>query len=238
MVWYCVLAIGLFLPLNWIYQAIRKPGEVLAPMSASLSKTPEFTWRSYGPVFEKYSTDIISSELLAALAQVEGSGNPIAHTYWRWQWSWNPFEIYRPASSAVGMFQLTDGTFEQARKYCIRDHEIVSDGPWYDPESCWFNSLYTRTVPSHATEMTAAYLHHSVLDVLAGRAAKTTLAQKQKLATVIHLCGPKRGEALVAHRFRVMPEERCGAHSLRRYLAQVDLLKKQFARLRRADQKV
>jgi len=44
----------------------------------------------------------VSAEFLAALAQVENDGNPIATTYWRW--SWNPFEVYRPASSALGMF--------------------------------------------------------------------------------------------------------------------------------------
>jgi hypothetical protein len=35
-VWYCVLAIGGFFGLNWIYQVIRKPGEIFAPISASL----------------------------------------------------------------------------------------------------------------------------------------------------------------------------------------------------------
>ena len=29
----------------------------------------------------------MTPELLAALAQVEGSGNPVARTYWRWSWS-------------------------------------------------------------------------------------------------------------------------------------------------------
>jgi len=38
---------------------------------------------------------VITPELLAALAQVEGSGNPVARTYWRWRLSWNPFEVYR-----------------------------------------------------------------------------------------------------------------------------------------------
>jgi len=232
----CVFAIGGFFVLNWIFQAIRKPGEILAPVSASLSKSPESTWRSYGPLFEKYSTNIISPEFLAALAQVEGSGNPIAHTYWRWQWSWNPFEIYRPASSALGMFQVTDGTFAEARKYCIRDHEIVTDGPWYDLSSCWFNSFYTRTLASHASEMTAAYLHRSVLATLAARrAAKVSPAQQQKLAAVIHLCGLKRGETFVTRGFRVSPGELCGTHSLRRYLMQVDLMRKRFAQLRRAE---
>ena len=238
-VWYCVLVIGGFFVLNWIYQVIRKPGEIFAPVSSSLSKSPDSTWQSYGPLFEKHSTSILSPEFLAALAQVEGNGNPIAHTYWRWEWSWNPLEIYRPASSALGMFQMTDGTFAEARKYCIRDHKVVTEGPWHDPRSCWFNRFYTRTLPSHSTEMTAAYLHRGVVNALAARRIETvTLAQRQKLAAVIHLCGLKRGETFVARRFRVTPGERCGTHSLRRYLIQVERTKQRFARLRRSPERL
>ncbi len=229
---WCVVGIAGFFALNLIYQVIRKPGELFAPISSSLSKSPDLTWQSYGALFEEHSTSIISPELLAALAQVESDGNPIARTYWRWQWSWNPFEIYRPASSALGMFQLTDGTFVEARRYCIRDHIVVSEGPWHDLSSCWFNALYTRTLPSHAVEMTAAYLHQSVADTLAARrAVKASPAQKQKLAAVIHLCGLKRGETFAARGFRLAQGERCGTHSLQRYLTQIDVLKKRFARL-------
>jgi len=218
--------------INLIYQVARKPGEIFAPISGSLSKNPVSTWQSYGALFEKHSTSIISPELLAALAQVESDGNPIARTYWRWQWSRNPFEIYRPASSALGMFQITDGTFAEARKYCIRNHTVVTEGPWYDLRSCWFNSFYVRILPSHATEMIAAYLHQSVVDTLAARRkAKVSLAQKQRLATVIHLCGLKVGETFATRGFRVAPGELCGTHSLQRYLTQIDLMKKRFARL-------
>ena len=231
-VWWCVLGIAGFFALNLIYQVIRKPGEIFAPISASLSKSPVSTWESYGALFEEHSTNIISPEFLAALAQVESDGNPIARTYWRWQWSWSPFEIYRPASTALGMFQIIDGTFAKARKYCIRNHSVVTEGPWYDRSSCWFNSLYSRTLPSHAVEMTAAYLHQSAVDTLAGRrTAKISLAQKQKLAAVIHLCGLKRGETFAARGFRVTQGELCGTHSLQRYLSQIDLMKKRFARL-------
>ena len=235
MVWFSILAVGGFFLLNGIYQVIRKPGELFAPVSASFSKSPEFTWQSYRLLFEEHSTSIISAEFLAALAQVESDGNPIARTYWRWQWSWNPFEIYRPASSALGMFQFTDGTFAAARKYCIRDHKVAADGPWYDVHSCWFNNFYTRTVPNHATEMTAAYLHQSVVELLDARAvAGTSVAQKQKLAAVIHLCGVKRGETFVRRGFRLAPGEACGTHSLHGYLTKIDLMKKRFARLRLA----
>jgi hypothetical protein len=232
-IWHCVLLIGVFFTLNWIYQVARKPGEIFAPFSTSLSKSPDSTWQSYGSLFEEHSTNIISAEFLAALAQVEGSGNPIARTYWRWRWSWNPFEVYRPASSALGMFQITDGTFAEARKYCIRDHQVVSDGPWHDLRSCWFNSFYTRTLPSHSIEMTAAYLHRSVVHTVAARRrAAATLAQQQKLAAVIHLCGLKRGETFVTRGFQVTPSERCGTHSLGLYLTRVELMKNRFGRLR------
>jgi hypothetical protein len=231
-VWWCVLGIVGFFALNLIYQIVRKPGELFAPISGSLSKNPLSTWESYEALFAEHSTSIISPEFLAALAQVESDGNPIARTYWRWQWSWSPFEIYRPASSAVGMFQITDGTFAQARKYCIRDHTVVTAGPWHDLSSCWFNSLYARNLPSHAAELTAAYLHQSVVDTLAARrAAKVSLAQKQKLAAVIHLCGSKRGESFAARGFRVAPGELCGTHSLQRYLTQIDQLKTRVAQL-------
>lgn len=227
-----IVVIGAWFALNWIYQVVRKPGEILAPVSDSLAKSPELTWRSYGSLFEKHSTRIISPEFLAALAQVEGSGNPIASTYWRWRWSWNPFEIYRPASSAVGMFQITDGTFAQARKFCIRNHAVLTDGPWHDPGSCWFNSLYARTVPSHAIEMTAAYLHQAVTDILADRRIiKASAAQKHRLAAVIHLCGATRGETFAVRGFRAKPGELCGTHSLERYLSQIELMRKRFAQL-------
>lgn len=231
----CILAIAGFFALNWTYQVIRKPSELFAPVSASFSKSPQSTWQSYGPLFEKHSTSILSPELLAALAQREGDGNPVARTYWRWKWSSNPFEIYRPASSAVGMFQITDGTFAEARKYCIRDHNVVAEGPWYDLRSCWFNSFYARIIPSHSIEMTAAYLHQSVVDTLAAhRIAKARLDQKQRLAAVIHLCGVNRAKTFVRRGFRVTPGEHCGTHSLWNYLNQVDLMKQRFSQLRRA----
>jgi Transglycosylase SLT domain len=230
-----IFGIAGFFLLNWTYQVIRKPGELLAPVSAAFSKSPQATWDSYGELFEQHSTSIILPEFLAALAQIESGGNPIARTYWRWQWSWNPLEIYRPASSAVGMFQFTDGTFAAAKRYCVQDHEVRSREPWYSVDSCWFNSLYTRTIPSHAIELTAAYLHQAVIDTLAVRPrTKANVLQKQQLAAVIHVCGPKRGEAFAKRGFRLVPAERCGSHSLRRYLDQIDRMQRVFARIRRA----
>jgi hypothetical protein len=230
-----VLLVIVWAAVNWIVQVVRKPTEVFVAagaVSGSLAKVPAQTWRQYGPLFDEHSTAVITPELLAALAQVESSGNPVARTYWRWRFSWNPFELYGPASSAVGMFQITDGTFAEARRYCIHDHVVVEDGPWDDPHSCWFNALYTRVVPAHAVEMTAALLDRAVARILArNRIATASLQQRQNLAAIIHLCGDGAGDGYARRGFRFRSGQRCGDHDPRRYLAQVDALKRQFARL-------
>jgi hypothetical protein len=217
---------------NWTYQVIRKPTELFFPVSGALSKTPPETWRRYGPLFAAHATTVMTPELLAALAQVEGAGNPVARTYWRWRLTWNPLEIYQPASSAVGMYQITDATFEEARRYCVHDHAVVEAGRWSDVRSCWFNGLYTRVVPAHAVEMTAALLDRSVTrTVRSQRIASATFQQKQDLAAVIHLCGAGAGEAYARRGFRLTPGQRCGDHDVRRYLAHVNVLKRRFFEL-------
>ena len=230
-----VLLVILCASVNLIVQVVRKPTEVFA-VSGSLPKVPEQTWRQYGPLFDEHSTAVITPELLAALAQVESSGNPLARTYWRWRLSWNPFDLYAPASSAVGMFQITAGTFVEARRYCIHDHVVVEDGAWDDPHSCWFNALYTRVVPTHAVEMTAALLDRTVGRILSrNRITTASLQQRQNLAAIIHLCGDGAGDGYARRGFRFRGGDRCGDHDPRRYLAQVNALKRQFARLAAAD---
>jgi hypothetical protein len=210
----------------------RKPSEVFFPVSGSLAKVPAQTWREYGPLFETHSTTVITPDLLASLAQMEASGNPVARTYWRWRFSWNPFEVYRPASSAVGMFQITDGTFAEARRYCVHDHIVVEDGPWHDVRSCWFNALYTRVVPAHAVELTAALLDRTVAGILRRNGInRASPQQQQDLAAVVHLCGGGAGEAYARRGFRFNRGQRCGDHAASRYLASVNAMKRQFARL-------
>jgi hypothetical protein len=220
------------LAVNWVYQVVRKPAELFFPVSGVLFKTPAETWRQYGPIFRAHSTAVMTPQLLAALAQVEGSGNPVARTYWRWRLTHEPFEVYRPASSAVGMYQITDGTFQLAKRYCVHDHVVVEDGPWDNIQSCWFNSLYSRVVPSHAIELTSALLDRHVAEAIGpARIAGATLRQKQDLAALIHLCGAGAGRAYARRGFRLHLGQRCGDHDVRAYLAHVNIMKQQFARL-------
>jgi len=229
--------VALALAVNWIYQVVRKPTELLFPVSGTLNKMPTETWRQYGPLFRRHSTAVMTPELLAALAQVEGSGNPVARTYWRWAWSSHVGDLYKPASSAVGMYQITDGTFQLARRYCIHDHRVVEEGDWNDWHACWFNSLYLRVLPGDAIELTSAYLDLSVSAALARFGARrASLKQQQELAALIHLCGAGAGEIYVRRGFRLAPGQRCGDHDAAAYIARVSTMREVFVQLARRNQ--
>jgi hypothetical protein len=228
-----LIGLVLFLTVNFVVQVVRKPTELLGLVFAPDPLPPEQTWSRYGPLFRENSTEVVRPELLAALVQVESSGDPLARTYWRWRWTLDPLRVYAPASSAVGLLQITDGTYQQARHYCIHDHRVVrDDGPVTD--RCWLNAFYFRTVPGHSIEMTAAWLHLGVEEALAGRrAGPATPAQKDILAATVHLCGRARAAALAARGFRPQAGERCGDHELRAYLERVLLLASRFERMDR-----
>lgn len=226
------LLLILWFGVNWTYHTVNKPTEVFFPLKDTLKKHPMETWKQYESLFREHATVIITPEFLAALAQVESAGNPVAQTYWRWKLTWNPLEWYQPASSAVGMFQITDGTFTEAKHYCIHNHKAVEDGPWHELQACWFNSLYTRVIPSHAIELTAALLDRQVTELLigTGRFKTTPLHQKQDLAAVLHLCGAGAGRAYAKGGLRLRPHQRCGDHNVSAYLARIKALKHRFSK--------
>jgi hypothetical protein len=219
------LVLAAFSLTNLVYQIVRKPSELLFFVGGALDKEPIETWRQYEPLFRTYSTSTITPELLAALAQVESTGNPVARTYWRWQLTWNPFAVYKPASSAVGMYQMTDAAYAEAARYCIRGNAVVDT-------DCGFTGLYTRAVPSHAIELAAVYLDRNVAAVLARAPdAAASPQQKQDLAAFIHLCGAGPASAFAHRGFQMMAGERCGDHLVAAYLAKVNAMKRQFQRL-------
>lgn len=211
-----------FTTANLVYQVVRKPTEVFFPLSSLLDKMPAETWRQYGSLFRKYSTAAIAPELLAALAQAESAGNPVAQTYWRWRLTWRPFAIYQPASSAVGLYQMTDGAFADARPFCIQRHVVVAQG-------CWLTGLYTRILPSHAVELAAIYLDRNVTAVLGKRPA--TAQQMMDIAIIIHLCGAGPALTFVRHGFHLDAGEHCGDHETAAYLARMNAMARDFRRL-------
>jgi hypothetical protein len=210
---------------NLVYHVMHKPTELFVLVGNGLDKEPPETWREYGPLFRTYSTGTITPELLAALAQVESSGNPVARTYWRWRLTLNPLAVYQPASSAVGLYQMTDGAYAEAAHSCIRQNAVVDNG-------CGFTSLYIRTIPSHAIELTSVYLDRQVAAVLARAGdARPSPQQKQDLAAFIHLCGAGPALAFARRGFQMTAGERCGDHLVAAYVAKVNAMRRQFVRL-------
>jgi hypothetical protein len=234
LVLYGLVALIAIVAADLVYQVVRKPTELFFPVSGALYKTPAETWRAYGPLFRRYSTELIDAPLLAALAQVEGSGNPLVRTYWRFSWSAHLLDIYRPASSAVGMYQITDSTFAEASQYCVHDHQLTHSGPWDDWHSCWFNRLYLRVVPADAVELTAAYLDLKVSTILAS-AGRHTPVQVRHVAAVVHLCGAGAGASYAHRGFQFSAGQRCGDHDPREYLARVEAARAEFLRLAAGD---
>lgn len=218
-------ALALLSAMNFVYQILHKPTELLSSARGAFDKTPAETWREYGPLFREYSTALVPPALLAALAQVEGAGNPIASTYWRWRLTWNPFAVYAPASSSVGMYQMTDAAFAEARRYCIRHHVVTEEG-------CRSNRLDLRVLPHRAIELTAVFLHRN-LKVILARLAHTPVTQqlKQELAAIIHLCGAGPAEAFARRGFYLSLREHCGDHAVAKYLSRVEAMKQRFLRL-------
>jgi hypothetical protein len=221
-----VLAVPVVAAVDLAYQVVQKPTEVLFPLATVFDKTPAQTWRAYGGLFQEYATAAIAPELLAALAQTESAGNPLAHTYWRWRLTWRPFEIFAPASSAVGLYQMTDAAFADARAYCIREHQLVPAA------HCWYARFYTRVLPSHAIELTAINLDRYVAAILTGPPRlKATAQQKQDLAAILHLCGAGLANAYARRGFRMAPGARCGDHAAAAYVQRVEAMMKLFRKL-------
>ncbi|HEV2263763.1 MAG TPA: transglycosylase SLT domain-containing protein [Stellaceae bacterium] len=216
--------LAVFSAVNLVYHVARKPTELFFPLDGTLAKTPEDAWRDYGDLFRRYSTPAISPELLAALAEVESGGNPVARTYWRWRFSLNPFGVYAPASSSVGMYQMTDAAFDEARHYCIRDHAVTDD--------CWANFLYTRVLPHDAIELAAVYLDRKVAEIRAARPAPAASPlQVQDLAAIVQLCGVVPATNFARRHFHLAAGERCGDELAATYLARVDAMARQFRKL-------
>ena len=227
-----VVLLGLaLLAANFIAQLVLKPSEVLGLAGMGSTKTPRQTWAELGPAFQSRATRLIAPEFLAALAQVESSGDPFAGPPWRWRWTTNPLRLYGPASTAVGLMQITDGNFKQARVLCVKNGRVARDGPWSDPDACRLTGLYSRLAAADAIEMTSAFLHLHVSKLLAKTKRKVSVREREGLAAVIHLCGPEKGPALVRANFNADALGSCGEQAVGPYVRQVLRYRAQFSRM-------
>lgn len=217
---------------NWFYQVWQKPTELIGVFDKHFEKSPEETWRSYSNVFKAKSTGIMRPEFLAALAQAESSGNPVVRTYWKLNWAAaEPTRIFAPASSAVGLFQITSGTFEETKDYCIRDGRAI-----YGKDDGCNSESYNRVIPAHSVEMISARLQwHTNRLINKYNLRRAGLHEKQNLATIIHLCGLGRAERLARVGLKLRALKRCGDHNPVAYIKKVQRLQRTFRTIARRE---
>jgi hypothetical protein len=134
-------------------------------------------------------------------------------------------QCHQPASSSVGMYQMTDAAFAEAQPYCIRDHIVVENG-------CSLIGLDSRVPPSRAIELTAVFLDRNVTAILTRplKAAAST-QQKRELGAIIHLCGASSAKAFARRGFHPIAGERCGDQEVATYLAQINVMTREFLRI-------
>lgn len=212
---------------NWGYQVFKKPMELLILLNPGKYKSAKSTWRIYEADFDENATSLMTKHYLAALSQVESSGNAWATPKWRWQWTTDISSIYAPASSSVGLFQYTNATFEDAKRFCIHWGKSIQTGSWYDFRSCWFNRWYTRLSAADSIEMTSARLDFYIRRLK----ENASVVDYQNLASVIHLCGLQKGKTFARDGFKLTSFQKCGRHDVKRYINRVQKYKRIFQKM-------
>ncbi len=212
-----VALVILYVLTNFFVQLYRKPAEILSFAAFLHYKTPEENWSAYQEYFlnaEKYG---IQAETLAALAQAESSGSPWATP--RWTFNWWPreaFDFYRPQSSAVGLFQFTNGTYEAVRRRCSVAENKCPDLGWTAP---------TRLSASESIERAAQNLHRELMNIAPKNKNSWT-----HLAPLVHLCGS--GVARKVARNGTPQTLRCGSHNALAYVREIDSLARRMKKIR------
>ena len=202
---------------NITYSLIDKPGQALSPISHLFKKFPTQTWQNYDRYFQDFATTEISASFLAALAQSESGGNPLATVYWRWQWTKDIHKIFHPASSALGMYQITVGTFQRMKNYCWQKGVVKK-------QDCFWNQFRTRFSSYDSIYLVSAYLNHWVKKYPRYR-------DKEKMAALIHLCGPQKVKRHMRWHGNLNKITKCGTHSTRRYVNKIKRYQNTFHRL-------
>lgn len=213
-------------------QIVQKPAHLLSFMSSYFYKTPYETWQSYHSDFKRYQTITTPSYILAAIAQVESSGNPIATPQWEWNFNNKWHSLYSPVSSSVGLYQFTEPTFKRAGGLCVHEGQLYTSVKAYQVlHPCWWSRFGFRLSASSSIRAASAYLHKEVNELL-NRFNMQHLGEKSRarLAMVVHLCGKYKASRLL-RRQSLSSLGYCGRHKVSRYIKKAEKLASTFKRL-------
>ncbi len=218
--------ISLFL-FNIGWQLYRKPTELLRPAIGFFHKSPIETWRDYQDEFQKYSGKYFRPSFLAALAQIESNGNPLAQSYWDWRFSTNWRRIFAPASSAVGIYQITNSTFLDAKRFCKKSGKLFYDATHLKLKHCKENRYASRLSAEDSIRMVSSRMEYYLNKLLRGR--KLSLQQSERVASVLHLCGVYKAKRFVKAGLSYRAIGKCGSHNPRYYYKKIQKQQRKIA---------
>ncbi len=214
---FCFLVLSFGLAINFCYQIYRHPIHLLSLLHPGEAQTPMQIWKSYSEDFKSYSTNSVSSELLAALAVVESNGKSWATPSWNLQSTTTPENLFAPATSAFGLMQITDGHFKETKSDCIRSKTLY--------HNCWMNFFTSRVFASHSIEMAAVYIHKQLEAFQKKLGRPLSSEEKVSLASVTHLCGKNWLFENVTVNLKIenlkFKRSSCGAQNVRTYISRV-----------------
>ena len=150
---FAFLLLVLFI-VNFIYQIYQKPTEVISSFYAGQSSDLNGTWKRYKNLFINNSTEHINAKTLASIAQVESAGQWAASPSWQWKITDNWRKVFSPASSALGVMQITKGHQKSVLQHC--QTESVKS------KLCNNTSWWARLWPSHSINLAAIYIDKTI----------------------------------------------------------------------------
>lgn len=204
--------------LNAAYHLFQNPIHLLSFVAHPFHKTPQETWAAYSHHFEKHGDSKVTPELLAALAQAESSGNPLAAPPWQLRMSTDLAEIYAPASTAFGLMQITKGTFQTMLQIAREEGRPAP--------------VMTRLSVGDQIQLSAMNIRRNLQELVGDRFHSFEARRITNLSSVIHLCGPEVGRRLVRAGFKVDRLPKCGSHWPEIYTRKVWDLRLQFERMK------
>ena len=207
---------------NLLLQIYKKPTEVLSVIYEGETLRLEQNWFKYQDIFKAHSTEYVEAETLASIAQVESGGRIWASPKWQWNWTWDYQQIFAPASSALGLMQITSGHMQTVSRYCEQEGKRNS--------LCEKQKWWSRLLPSHSVHLAAVYMDKTLRGMVKQMGGINN-QQRVDVAAITHLCGDKKAWTFVKDNFRFQSFSYCGAHKASRYVGRVKRLHKRLKRL-------
>ena len=234
-----LVALTLGLAVNWTYQVVRKPSELFFPVSGSFYK--ESGRRRGAPTARcsaRHSTARDVARPAGRARAGRGLGQPRRENLLALGSDARAVRNLSPRRRAPSAcIRSRTARLPIARRYCIHDHAVAVEGPWYDVSNRAGSTSSTRgrcrRTPWSSRRRISIVGVAEMLGASSGRAA--TLQQQQNVAALIHLCGPGVAAAYARRGFAPAPGQRCGAHDVRGYLATVNAMRRVFSRRRVAE---